>query len=62
MKIKIRTPFLENNKSNKIKLCKHISVEGIKTRDIFPACEYEEDLHIFCNECKVEHLVTICVN
>jgi hypothetical protein len=57
MEITIRTWSYPENEH--ILLCEHIDIVGKIEND---SSEYEEEMKIFCNVCKVEHIVTILVN
>lgn len=48
------------NKNDRIKLCKHISVQA--KPDSLAGCEYTERLRIHCAACKKTHDVVIAVN
>ncbi len=58
MNAKIRT----YGDTKRIQLCKHISIDGVETEEVFPQCEYEDAIEVTCTVCKEKHIVTIAIN
>jgi len=56
-----KTIYLSRLESNEIKLCDHISIEGIESteEEVYP--EYINHLLIKCHICDVKHHITILI-